>query len=94
MDQGREISLTNLNTLNYAAAVATTWTTLTEHVQIKLNHDQNATIKKYIEKTRKTIGWLLVIQRGARLTEDEENYWGQSNRICVRDTSYASCSSK
>ena len=69
MDQEREMLLTDMNTLPYAAAGATTGTALTECVKTRPNHNPNATIKKHIKSVSKMSGRLLSIQRGGKINK-------------------------
>ena len=69
MDQEREMVLTDMNTLHYAAAGATTGTSLTECVQTTPDHNPNATIKKHIKSVCNITGRLLSIQRRGKINK-------------------------
>ena len=83
LDRGKEITLTDLNTLHYAAAVSLAGTELTGSVTTETKVDPDAKMKKSIESIRKTIGRLIAIQRGGKISKKMEILIGKKDTESV-----------
>ena len=79
LDLGEEISLTDLNTLHYAAAISIAGITITGSEKPKTEFDPDAKIKKNIEDIRKTIGKLITIQKGGKISKKMERVIGKKD---------------